>query len=298
MDDGPSAGAGIPDVEPRVDPVPPRADLGPRVLAATGWAIFGLLVIDRVGRGPIQALDGPVQRLVPHEGALWTASQLATHLGDQVVLVAFTLLGIAVLLRSRAYLDAGVLGVAKAVSATIVVGLKWVFARARPASGACCSFPSQHATEAAMVFMLLAVLLFDRHEKIRPWAEGVAIGTALVVGATRVILDVHWFTDVLAGLGLGWALAGTFLLLRIHLEGKEPLPDPVPREGVTDGVRLTVTEGVHVDDEARLLVDLEDVAKHRPAPRLADPLHTEEERVVVEGLVAREHQHFVGRAGS
>lgn len=302
VDDGPPAGSGIPDVEPRLDPVPPRGDLGPRVLAAAGWAIFGLLVIDRVGRGPLQALDVPIRRMVPHEGPLLTASSLATHLGDQVVLVAFTLLGIAVLLKSRAYVDAGVLGVAKAVSATIVAGLQHLFARPAPltgpAAGGCCTFPSQHAVEAAMVFMLLAVLLFDRHDQIRPWAEGVAIGIALVVGATRVILDVHWFTDVAAGWGLGWALAGSFLLLRIYLQGKKVLPNPVPGERVSDSVRLSVTEGVQVHDEARFLVDLEDVAEHRPAPRLTDPLHAEEQVIPVEGLVAREHHLSVERPRS
>jgi hypothetical protein len=149
-----------------------------------------------------------------------------------------------------------------------------------------------------MVFMLLAVLLFDVHEQIRPWAEGVAIGIALVVGATRVVLNAHWLTDVVAGLGLGWALAGTFLLLRIYLQGKKVLPDPVPGERVSDGVRLSVTEGVHVHDEACILVHVEDVAENGPLPRFPDPLHAEQERIPVEGFVAREHQPPVERASS
>jgi len=197
-----------------------------------------------------------------------------------------------------------VLGVAKAVSASVVVGLKFVFGRPAPltgpAQGTCCAFPAQHAAESAMVFMLLAVLLFDRHDQIRPWAEGVAIGTALVVGATRVIMGAHWFTDVAAGWGLGWALAGTFLLLRIYLQGKEPLPNLAgTREGVPDRVRLSVTEGVQVHDEASLVLDLEDVPEHRPVPGLTDPLHPEKERRVrVDRLVAREHQRPVERPSS
>jgi hypothetical protein len=34
---------------------------------------------------------------------------------------------------------------------------------------------------------------------------GLAVGIAIAVAASRVLLDVHWVTDVIAGLSLGWA---------------------------------------------------------------------------------------------
>ena len=34
---------------------------------------------------------------------------------------------------------------------------------------------------------------------------GVAAGMAVAIAATRVLLDVHWVSDVVAGLALGWA---------------------------------------------------------------------------------------------
>jgi undecaprenyl-diphosphatase len=34
---------------------------------------------------------------------------------------------------------------------------------------------------------------------------GLAAGIAVGVAASRVLLDVHWLTDVIAGLALGWA---------------------------------------------------------------------------------------------
>lgn len=239
-----------PDADDRDSPspppgaVPPSADLGPRLLAAVGWATFGLLAIDRVGEGPLTRLDEPLLRLLPHEGAIFTVSDLATHLGDAVVLVAIALLGTVILLHRRAFVDAGVLVFAKAASLTVVLGLKFLFGRARPAiatgDGLCCAFPSGHATDSAMLFVMLAVLLFERRARLRPWAEGVAIGLALVVGATRVILGVHWPTDVVAGWGLGFALAGTFLLLRAFLHRQkgsklaapvaEPQATPTPQE--------------------------------------------------------------------
>ena len=41
-----------------------------------------------------------------------------------------------------------------------------------------------------------------RRERSSP---GLAAGIAVAVAASRVLLDVHWLTDVIAGLALGWA---------------------------------------------------------------------------------------------
>lgn len=276
-------------------PDPHQAELGPRVLAAVGYATFSILAIDHLGDGPLRALDEPVLAALPHTGAIFQVSQVVTHLGDQVTLTALALLGIALLLTRRDHVAAGVLALAKAVSVVVVFGLKVLVGRTRPplefgtGEAVCCAFPSGHATESAMVLMLLAVLLFGGRQRLRPWAEGVAIGLALVVGVTRLLLGVHWPTDVVAGWGLGWGLAGSFLLLRGFLERKKALPHVAPGDEVGHAVGLNPAQRVDVHQQARVPVTVEDVTQRGPPPLPSDPLHAQELGPGVQGLVAREH---------
>jgi undecaprenyl-diphosphatase len=65
------------------------------------------------------------------------------------------------------------------------------------------SFPSGHSSTAAALFALLA----GRRRSPGPRAilVGVAVGLAVAVACSRVLLDLHWVSDVVAGLTLGWA---------------------------------------------------------------------------------------------
>jgi undecaprenyl-diphosphatase len=68
------------------------------------------------------------------------------------------------------------------------------------------SFPSGHTCTAAASWAAFA-LVAGRWWGPRSWPAlaGAAVGIAVAVAASRVMLDVHWLTDVLAGLALGWA---------------------------------------------------------------------------------------------
>ena len=68
------------------------------------------------------------------------------------------------------------------------------------------SFPSGHSTASAACFAAFVLLLSrTRSRRVKTIGAALAVGGAVTIAASRVLLGVHWFTDVLAGLALGWA---------------------------------------------------------------------------------------------
>jgi len=90
-------------------------------------------------------------------------------------------------------------------------GIKQLLDRVRPTFNPIAahlgpSFPSGHSTTAA-AFYAAAALILGRgaSPRTRALLAGGAAGIAVAVASTRVMLDVHWLSDVIAGLALGWA---------------------------------------------------------------------------------------------
>lgn len=102
--------------------------------------------------------------------------------------------------------------VAVSLSQTVVNnGLKWIIDRERPnvsqlAGWAGSSFPSGHSAAAAATYAGVAfVLALAASPRVRALLFAAAIALAAAIAATRALLGVHWLTDVLAGLAVGWS---------------------------------------------------------------------------------------------
>jgi membrane-associated phospholipid phosphatase len=93
------------------------------------------------------------------------------------------------------------------------------------------SFPSGHATAAASVWLAIALVFGrDRSKFTRALLAGAAALIAISVATSRALLGVHWLTDVIAGLALGW---GWFMLVAIIFGGRaQRLGDPVADHAV------------------------------------------------------------------
>ena len=67
------------------------------------------------------------------------------------------------------------------------------------------SFPSGHSATAAAFYAAAALVLGRGRPRLtRALLAGGAVAVAVGVAGSRVLLDVHWLSDVIAGVALGW----------------------------------------------------------------------------------------------
>lgn len=129
-----------------------------------------------------------------------------THLGDPDFLTVLAVLVLVALLLAKRWLLAGAWVAATAGGGLLNLLLKSIFERPRPlhehgfAHETSWSFPSGHASGSMLIYSLLGYLIVTNTPRV--WHIPAAVATvALIVfvGSSRVLLQVHYFSDVLAG---------------------------------------------------------------------------------------------------
>lgn len=193
-----------------------QARSGPRVKRRVAILLALVLVVSvvKVSEEVFGGESGPIDMAIlvfihRHVPSTWTGIfEVVTLTGSDRVLVPLTVIGTIALLFARRRFEAWLLAASVIGGEILVYLIKTVVGRARPELWETktywgSSFPSGHTLIVA-AFATAVVLCVDR---IRPAAYGFALSIALVwisiVALSRLVLGVHWPTDVLAAACLG-----------------------------------------------------------------------------------------------
>ncbi|MCV6588143.1 MAG: phosphatase PAP2 family protein [Marinobacterium sp.] len=180
---------------------PPEGATLMGVLALSGLLLLALL---RAFVPPSTAEQQLHNLLESLPEALYPATVAITSLGDMTLAgLACTLVLLALTLKGR---RRTALVFASLLLSVLVINhlLKEYFSWPRPDTGAqlyqSWSFPSAHASTGTALFAMLAILLAERlNEQLRQLFYGLLALPALLIPLSRVLLDLHWPLDVLAG---------------------------------------------------------------------------------------------------
>lgn len=178
-----------------------------------------LFIIMLVYYNTFNDLDEFANNLQVHNNFLTSVSTIIHYVFDTIPVVIFLLI-VALFLwikkyKKEAILVAG-LGIANGL---ILLILKNTAERIRPVnqliSETGFSFPSGHAASSVILFGMISFLVWKRvKSKILKILTIIAsVILMLIIGLSRVYLNVHWLSDVLAGYFLGLFL----LFLGIYL---------------------------------------------------------------------------------
>ncbi|HEY8775036.1 MAG TPA: phosphatase PAP2 family protein [Gaiellaceae bacterium] len=184
------------------------------VFAIGGGLLLGVLAYLVRGNSDLTEIDNSVGKWGNRHASAMSMHVLnvITQLGGIYwIILLCVVLAIAETIRERSVWVApfivAVMGGEEILTATV----KHLADRVRPAFNSAAatlgpSFPSGHSATAAAFYATAALLVGRRRGRpARAVLTGLAAGIAVAVAASRVLLDVHWLSDVIAGLALGWA---------------------------------------------------------------------------------------------
>jgi undecaprenyl-diphosphatase len=184
------------------------------VLAIGGGVVLGALAYLTRTNSHLIRIDNSVAKWGHHHASVMSDHVLdaVTQLGSIYVIVALCLvLAVVETVRQRSVWVVPFIVAVIAGEEILTLTVKQLDDRLRPTFNPAAatlgpSFPSGHSATAAAFYATAAFLIGQRRgHLVRGVLAGLAVGTAVAVAASRVLLDVHWLTDVIAGLGLGWA---------------------------------------------------------------------------------------------
>jgi undecaprenyl-diphosphatase len=188
-----------------------------RILLGLGISAAGAALLAREAwEGEVTGLDRAVIATVRPilSPALGRAAEIVSFFGGDVFLALLVALAAGILLARGARFDALWLIVTALAGGIAISLLKRLIGRARPdlwhfgPPETTYAFPSGHTGGSIVVYGALAFFLASAFPRARAAIVVAAAAIVIAIGFSRIILGVHWPTDVLGAtfLGFGWLL--------------------------------------------------------------------------------------------
>ncbi len=232
----------------------PGRGLTPLVVVSAAALVFAvLLVLVRLQWAPLESADHDAASwfngLIAGHAAVVTVVKAVTWLGSSGVL--WTIIGAAAILLAfrRRWRLAVYLLVTGAGVLVLDPVLKSLVGRLRPvvahpvAYGQGNSFPSGHSLGSSVCYGALFLVFLPALHGRRRRIFTAAIGTLIaLIGISRILLGVHYLSDVLGGwsLGVAWLGVTAFAFELTRQAAGQPVTDPVT-EGLEPEARADLT---------------------------------------------------------
>ena len=218
-----------------------RQNLAPLIAVTAAAAVFAvLLILVRLHWPPLESADhdaaASINRLIAGNAPLVAAVKAVTWLGSDGVL--WTVIGAAaiVLALRRRWRLAAYLLITGAGALVLDPVLKSLVGRLRPvvahpiAHGAGNSFPSGHSLGSIVCYgAVLLVFLPATHGRWRTAFITVTVTLVALIGISRILLGVHYLSDVVGAwaVGIAWLGLTTFAFELTRYGAGLPVTDPV-----------------------------------------------------------------------
>lgn len=193
-----------------------------KVLFPLSIGLLALVVLAALLLGGPQTRVDPAVLAAFAKPSLVPAARMLTHLGDVVTVLAAALAAAGWLLIGGHRRRAILVLVIFASERLLVEAMKNLFDRARPdalghqVAVHNLAFPSGHSANSMAGW--LAIALLATSPRLRVPAIALALAIAFVTGLSRLVLQVHWPSDVVGG----WAFGAAWTLLLVRRFGTAP----------------------------------------------------------------------------
>ncbi len=191
------------------------------IISSLALLVFLFIFVNVISNGPLLDVDRWISEHVPvlHSDVLTRVIIFITNIGGVMSAIIFSFFMTVYLYVKKDYATLKFYLVSVVGSVTIFTFIKFLVQRARPEARIIAehgySFPSGHSTMSMVIALSLYFIFVSKISSSlgRRGLLVLALFWPILIAFSRIYLNVHWFSDTLAGflLGLFWVTSMVFL---------------------------------------------------------------------------------------